>query len=151
MAAHLSSTEFLEGFSKSGPPSCTDRSPLADPACCAGTSMILLSEIGDKTFFIAALMAMRNSRLAVLAGALAALWIMTALSAFIGKVSSEMARLSLRQLPAPGCGLMLRNPGLAEVHAPRRHRALPLLRRAHALLRAAGVGGRRHGGGAEGG
>ena len=65
-------------------------------------------EVGsNKTFFIAALMAMRNSRLAVLAGALAALWIMTALSAFIGKVSSEMARLSLRQLPAPAGGLTL--------------------------------------------
>ena len=38
--------EFLEGLVKSG-------------------MMILLSEIGDKTFFIAAIMAMRHSRLTV--------------------------------------------------------------------------------------
>lgn len=32
--------------------------------------MILVTEIGDKTFFIAAVLAMRNSRLAVYAGAM---------------------------------------------------------------------------------
>eukprot|EP00897_Mesotaenium_endlicherianum_P001441 jgi/Mesen1/1324/ME000013S00814 len=48
------------------------------------TSMILVSEIGDKTFFVAALMAMRHPRRLVLAGALAALWIMTLLSALFG-------------------------------------------------------------------
>lgn len=36
-------------------------------------SVILVSEIGDKTFFIAAIMAMRNDRLVVFAGAIAAL------------------------------------------------------------------------------
>lgn len=35
--------------------------------------MILVSEIGDKTFFIAAIMAMRNDRLIVFSGAIAAL------------------------------------------------------------------------------
>ncbi|CAK0783390.1 hypothetical protein CVIRNUC_006589 [Coccomyxa viridis] len=46
--------------------------------------MILLSEIGDKTFFIAAIMAMKNSRRVVFAGALGALAAMTVLSAVMG-------------------------------------------------------------------
>ena len=36
-------------------------------------SVILVSEIGDKTFFIAAIMAMRNDRAIVFSGAIAAL------------------------------------------------------------------------------
>lgn len=46
--------------------------------------MILVSEIGDKTFFIAAVMAMKHSRTAVFAGAISALSVMTALSAAMG-------------------------------------------------------------------
>lgn len=46
--------------------------------------MILVSEIGDKTFFIAAIMAMRNSRSVVFGGAFAALAAMTVLSAALG-------------------------------------------------------------------
>eukprot|EP00775_Hariotina_reticulata_P003637 gene3637-3898_t len=42
------------------------------------------SEIGDKTFFIAAVMAMRHSRLTVFTGALGALAAMTVLSALLG-------------------------------------------------------------------
>lgn len=43
-------------------------------------SMIVVSELGDKTFFIAAIMAMRHSRLVVFAGAISALGLMTVLS-----------------------------------------------------------------------
>lgn len=43
-------------------------------------SMIVVSELGDKTFFIAAIMAMRHSRLIVFAGAISALGLMTVLS-----------------------------------------------------------------------
>ncbi|KAK9818180.1 hypothetical protein WJX72_008306 [[Myrmecia] bisecta] len=46
--------------------------------------MILVSEIGDKTFFIAAVMAMKNRRRTVFAGAIGALATMTALSAAMG-------------------------------------------------------------------
>lgn len=46
--------------------------------------IILASEIGDKTFFIAAIMAMRNPRLTVFAGAIGALAAMTVLSAALG-------------------------------------------------------------------
>lgn len=47
----------------------------------ASISMIIVSEFGDKTFFIAAIMAMRNNRIEVFASAMAALALMTVLSA----------------------------------------------------------------------
>lgn len=47
-------------------------------------SMILVSEIGDKTFFIAAIMAMKHNRNTVFAAAMVALGIMTVLSAGLG-------------------------------------------------------------------
>ncbi|CAL8118142.1 unnamed protein product [Orchesella dallaii] len=47
-------------------------------------SMIVVSELGDKTFFIAAIMAMRHSRLIVFAGAISALGLMTVISALFG-------------------------------------------------------------------
>lgn len=56
---------FLEGFLKSW-------------------GVILASEIGDKTFFIAAIMAMRNPRKQVFIGAMGALAAMTVLSALMG-------------------------------------------------------------------
>nr|VDD25699.1 unnamed protein product [Brassica oleracea] len=40
-------------------------------------SMILVTEIGDETFIIAALMAMRHPKATVLSGALSALFVMT--------------------------------------------------------------------------
>ena len=46
--------------------------------------MIIFSEIGDKTFLIAALMAMKHPRLVVFTGALSALFAMTILSAVLG-------------------------------------------------------------------
>ncbi|CAI5498122.1 unnamed protein product [Closterium sp. Naga37s-1] len=47
-------------------------------------SMILVSEIGDKTFFVAALLAMRQPRRWVLLGSLCALWLMTIISSLFG-------------------------------------------------------------------
>jgi len=47
-------------------------------------SSIIVSELGDKTFFIAAIMSMRYSRIAVLLGALLALLLMTILSTAFG-------------------------------------------------------------------
>ena len=49
----------------------------------ASLSMIIVSELGDKTFFIAAIMSMRHSRTVVLAGALGALIAMTILSGML--------------------------------------------------------------------
>jgi len=50
----------------------------------ASWSMILVSEIGDKTFFIAAIMAMKQSRWEIFSSAMSALILMTVLSAMMG-------------------------------------------------------------------
>ena len=49
-------------------------------------SLIIATELGDKTFFIAAIMCLKFQRLPVFAGALLALVLMTLLSAFVGVV-----------------------------------------------------------------
>ena len=46
----------------------------------ASFSVIIVSELGDKTFFIAAIMAMRHPRLTVFLGAMSALGVMTVLA-----------------------------------------------------------------------
>ncbi|KAL2549221.1 GDT1-like protein 3 [Forsythia ovata] len=48
--------------------------------------MILVSEMGDETFIIAALMAMRHPKSIVLSGALSALFVMTVLSTALGRI-----------------------------------------------------------------
>mmetsp|Transcript_15956 Transcript_15956/g.21370 ORF Transcript_15956/g.21370 Transcript_15956/m.21370 type:complete len:216 (-) Transcript_15956:47-694(-) len=48
--------------------------------------MILATEIGDKTFFIAAVLSMRNDRRAIFGGAILALIVMTILSSMMGLV-----------------------------------------------------------------
>ncbi|CAH1102330.1 unnamed protein product [Psylliodes chrysocephalus] len=58
----------------------------------ASLSVILVSEIGDKTFFIAAIMAMRHPRLTVFAGAISALIVMTILSALFGWLVTVIPR-----------------------------------------------------------
>ncbi|KAJ8969840.1 hypothetical protein NQ317_018941 [Molorchus minor] len=59
----------------------------------ASLSVILVSEIGDKTFFIAAIMAMRHPRLTVFAGAISALALMTVLSALFGWLVNVIPRV----------------------------------------------------------
>jgi putative Ca2+/H+ antiporter (TMEM165/GDT1 family) len=49
-------------------------------------SMIIFSEIGDKTFLIAAILAMRHPRIVVFAGAIGSLIVMSILSAVMGHV-----------------------------------------------------------------
>ncbi|CAB0005210.1 unnamed protein product [Nesidiocoris tenuis] len=58
----------------------------------ASFSVIIVSEIGDKTFFIAAIMAMKHSRLTVFAGAMSALAFMTVLSVFFGWAATIIPR-----------------------------------------------------------
>ncbi|CAA2986202.1 GDT1 2, chloroplastic [Olea europaea subsp. europaea] len=52
----------------------------------AAFSLIFVSEIGDKTFFIAALLAMQYEKLLVLLGSMGALSLMTVLSVIIGRI-----------------------------------------------------------------
>jgi putative Ca2+/H+ antiporter (TMEM165/GDT1 family) len=55
----------------------------------ASFSVIVVSEIGDKTFFIAAIMAMKHPRTIVYAGAMLALGLMTLLSALLGNIITQ--------------------------------------------------------------
>uniref|UniRef100_A0A0P6J6A9 GDT1 family protein n=1 Tax=Aedes aegypti TaxID=7159 RepID=A0A0P6J6A9_AEDAE len=59
----------------------------------ASFSVIIVSELGDKTFFIAAIMAMRHPRLTVFTGAIAALALMTVLSAVFGMAATIIPRV----------------------------------------------------------
>uniref|UniRef100_A0A9J2PAP0 GDT1 family protein n=1 Tax=Ascaris lumbricoides TaxID=6252 RepID=A0A9J2PAP0_ASCLU len=61
-------------------------------AILASFSVIIVSELGDKTWFIAAIMAMRHSRLTVFFGAMTALTLMTALSAGLGWATQVIPR-----------------------------------------------------------
>ncbi|XP_069555341.1 putative divalent cation/proton antiporter TMEM165 [Brachyistius frenatus] len=59
----------------------------------ASFSVIIVSELGDKTFFIAAIMAMRYNRLTVLVGAMLALGVMTCLSVLFGYATTIIPRI----------------------------------------------------------
>lgn len=61
----------------------------------AGLLLITVSELGDKTFFIAAILAMQHSRRLVLAGAVAALAAMTILSVLAGQAVSFLPKVYL--------------------------------------------------------
>lgn len=50
----------------------------------ASFCVIIVSELGDKTFFIAAILAMQHARCLVFTGAVSALAFMTILSVFLG-------------------------------------------------------------------
>ncbi|GAX12042.1 hypothetical protein FisN_8Lh143 [Fistulifera solaris] len=56
----------------------------------SGVAVILATEIGDKTFFIAAILSMKHSRSAVFGGAIGALVIMTILSTAMGLVLPQV-------------------------------------------------------------
>ncbi|KAM9385976.1 putative divalent cation/proton antiporter TMEM165 [Pholidichthys leucotaenia] len=62
-------------------------------AFAASISVIIVSELGDKTFFIAAIMAMRYNRLTVLGGAMLALGLMTCLSVLFGYATTIIPRI----------------------------------------------------------
>ena len=66
-------------------------------------SMILVSEIGDKTFFIACLMAMRHPRLIVFIGAISALSAMTVLSSLMGVIFPSVLSVKVTQVLAFFC------------------------------------------------
>jgi len=59
----------------------------------ASVSVIVVSELGDKTFFIAAIMAMRHARITVFLGAITALAVMTVLSACLGFATTIIPRV----------------------------------------------------------
>jgi putative Ca2+/H+ antiporter (TMEM165/GDT1 family) len=64
----------------------------------AGLLLITISELGDKTFFIAAILAIRYPRRWVFVGAVAALAAMTILSVALGQVAGLMPTVYVRGL-----------------------------------------------------
>lgn len=64
--------------------------------------MILVSEVGDKTFLVAALMAMKHDRLVVFSAAFGALLVMTVLSAVLGHAVPTLIPKRLTSLLAAG-------------------------------------------------
>jgi putative Ca2+/H+ antiporter (TMEM165/GDT1 family) len=62
--------------------------------------MILFSEVGDKTFLVAALMAMRHPRLVVFSAAFSALIAMTVLSAVLGHAVPTLIPASITKFAA---------------------------------------------------
>ncbi|CBQ69243.1 conserved hypothetical protein [Sporisorium reilianum SRZ2] len=69
-------------------------------------AMIIVSEIGDKTFLIAAILAMRQSKLVVFSGAFASLAVMSVLSALLGVMFPSLLPKSLTNLLAAGLFLV---------------------------------------------
>ncbi|HEY9802298.1 MAG TPA: TMEM165/GDT1 family protein [Leptolyngbyaceae cyanobacterium] len=62
----------------------------------AGLLLITVSELGDKTFFIAVILAMHHSRRLVFTGVVAALAAMTILSVMFGQVVSLLPEIYIR-------------------------------------------------------
>ncbi|KAJ1888925.1 GCR1-dependent translation factor 1 [Kickxella alabastrina] len=66
----------------------------ASDSLLASILMIFVSEIGDKTFLIAAILAMSNPRLTIFLAACSALWLMSILSAFLGHAAVTFIPMS---------------------------------------------------------
>lgn len=69
-------------------------------------TMILVSEIGDKTFLVAALMAMKHDRMVVFSAAFGALLVMTVLSAVLGHAVPALIPKRLTSFLAAGLFLV---------------------------------------------
>lgn len=78
----------------------------------ASLSVIIVSELGDKTFFIAAIMAMRHSRITVFFGAIIALAVMTILSGLFLYVSKSYFLKILCTVQFNSC-VLTPSPGFA--------------------------------------
>lgn len=63
-------------------------------------TMIIFSEIGDKTFLIAAILAMKHPRMIVFAGAFGSLVVMSILSAMMGHILPALLPKSVTELAA---------------------------------------------------
>ncbi|KAL1192914.1 Protein PAM71-homolog [Cardamine amara subsp. amara] len=84
-------------FVKGGPSSVL--AGVAKSGFTAAFSLIFVSEIGDKTFFIAALLAMQYEKTLVLLGSMGALSLMTILSVVIGKIFQSVPAQFQTTLP----------------------------------------------------
>lgn len=82
--------------------------------------VILATEIGDRTFFIAAIMAMRNARVLVWSGAVAALALMTVIATLVGHVAPMLISRKYTQYAAAALflyfGVRMLKDGLTMTH-----------------------------------
>lgn len=80
-------------------------------------TMILVSEVGDKTFLVAALMAMKHDRMVVFSAAFGALLVMTIISAVLGHTVPSLIPKRVTAFAAAGLflifGIKLLREGLA--------------------------------------
>jgi hypothetical protein len=86
------------------------RGPLGQSGVFAAFSLIVLSEIGDKTFFIAAILAARLGRWIAFVGSVAALSVMTGVSVAIGAICARVPDAMRSTLPLgeiAGCLLLI--------------------------------------------
>lgn len=83
--------------------------------------VIVATEVADRTFFIAAVMAMRHARLVVWGGAVAALMLMTVLSTLVGHVAPLLVSRAYTQSAAAALflffGLKMLRDGCQLEHA----------------------------------
>ena len=76
----------------------SDESPMH--ALASSFVMIIFSEIGDKTFLIAAILAMKHPRMVVFAGAFGSLVVMSILSAMMGHILPALLPKSVTEFAA---------------------------------------------------
>ncbi|KAL8409362.1 hypothetical protein RB594_007701 [Gaeumannomyces avenae] len=124
-SVHKDHLDLTKGNTKTAPVSgktpklATDESGVIRPlhSFFLSLTMILFSEVGDKTFLVAALMAMKHDRLVVFTAAFAALITMTVLSAVMGHTVPSLLPKRLTNFMAAGLflifGLRLLREGMA--------------------------------------
>nr|WP_228035081.1 TMEM165/GDT1 family protein [Oculatella sp. LEGE 06141] len=119
--------------------------------------LITVSELGDKTFFIAVILAMRHSRRLVFLGVVAALATMTVLSVLLGQAVSVLPQIYVQyaevllfavfgfkllydasQMPAAGCNSEEQQEAeavvtQAEAKLPKRHTGMAIVTEAFVL------------------
>jgi len=90
-AAVLVATVATGAFAALNPAVATEvMKKVAQTGFTAAFTLIFVSELGDKTFFIAALLAMKKGKALVLAGATSALAVMTVISVAIGRLFKQV-------------------------------------------------------------
>lgn len=108
---NIASTDSSKKSTSDKPDEETSKSPLL-----MAISMIVVSEIGDKTFLISALMAMRHSRVLVFTASFASLAVMTVLSGIVGHALPTLISQRVTQFLASGLfiifGIKLTKEGL---------------------------------------
>jgi len=107
-AASIDHLDVTTGNSGKASKAATEAEGLIQPfhSFVLSLTMILFSEIGDKTFLVAALMAMKHDRMVVFSAAFSALITMTILSAVLGQVVPTLIPKRMTNFLAAGLFLV---------------------------------------------